>query len=108
MFKNKKKAKNVVGGLPFVKNGANNGNNAPNNTLESDIEFQLISCYFCNIYHQFFYKNIYKTTNKISKLFNKKNFLVFFENEEFKCVDLESFEVDKISIRETPVDFCVM
>jgi hypothetical protein len=54
------------------------------------------------------YKIIYKTTNKISKLFNKKNFLVFFENEECKCVDLDSFEIDRISIGEIPVDFCVM
>ena len=54
------------------------------------------------------YKIIYKTTNKISKLFNKKNFLLFFENEECKCVDLDSFEIDRISIGEIPVDFCVM
>jgi hypothetical protein len=54
------------------------------------------------------YKIIYKTINKISKLFNKKNFLVFFENKECKCIDLQSFEIDRISIGETPVDFCVM
>jgi len=54
------------------------------------------------------YKIIYKTINKISKLFNKKNFLIFFENEECKCVDLDSFEIDRISIGETPVDFCVV
>ena len=52
------------------------------------------------------YKIIYKTTNKISKIVNKKNLLIFFENEECKCVDLESLEIDKFTICESPVDFC--
>jgi len=53
------------------------------------------------------YKIIYKTTNKISKIFYKNRFLVFFENEECKCIDLESLEIDGISMRESPVDFCI-
>lgn len=53
------------------------------------------------------YKIIYRTTNKISKLLNKKNLLIFFENEECKCVDLESLEIDEFSMGEEPVDFCL-
>jgi hypothetical protein len=53
------------------------------------------------------YKIIYRTTNKISKILNKKNLLIFFENDECKCVDLESFEIDGISIGEELVDFCI-
>lgn len=53
------------------------------------------------------YKIIYRTTNKISKILNKKNLLIFFENDECKCVDLESLEIDGISIGEEPVDFCI-
>jgi hypothetical protein len=52
-------------------------------------------------------KNIYQTTNKISKILNKKNLLIFFENEECKCVDLESLEIDEFTICESPVDFCI-
>jgi len=33
---------------------------------------------------------------------------MFFENEECKYIDLESFEIDGISIGEAPVDFCVI
>ena len=54
------------------------------------------------------YKIIYRTTNKISRIFYKNRFLVFFENEECKCVDLESLEIDVISMIESPVDFCLM
>jgi hypothetical protein len=54
------------------------------------------------------YKIIYRTTNKISKLFNKKNLLIFFENDEYICIDLESLEIDGISIGEEPVDFCIV
>jgi WD40 repeat protein len=54
------------------------------------------------------YKIIYRTTNKILRMFFKNGFLVFFENEECKCVDLESFEIDGFSIGESPVDFCVI
>ena len=54
------------------------------------------------------YKIIYKTTNKISKIFNKKDLLIFFENNECKCIDLDSHDIDGISIREAPVDFCVI
>jgi hypothetical protein len=54
------------------------------------------------------YKIIYRTTNKILRMFNKNGFLVFFENEECKCVDLESLEIDVISIGNIPVDFCMM
>lgn len=53
------------------------------------------------------YKIIYKTTNKISRIFFKKGFLVFFENEEYNRIDLESLEIDRISIGEDPVDFCI-
>jgi len=53
------------------------------------------------------YKIIYRTTNTISKILNNKNSLIFFENEECKCVDLESLEIDGFSIHELPVDFCV-
>jgi hypothetical protein len=54
------------------------------------------------------YKIIYRTTNKISKILNKKNLLIFFENDECKSIELESFEIDGISIREEPVDFCIV
>ena len=54
------------------------------------------------------YKIIYKTTNKISKIFNKKDLLIFFENNECKCIDLDSHDIDGISIKEAPVDFCVI
>ena len=54
------------------------------------------------------YKIIYKTTNKISRMFNKNGFLVFMENEECKYIDLESLEIDGISMRESPVDFCLI
>ena len=54
------------------------------------------------------YKIIYKTTNKILRIFLKNRFLVFFENYECKCIDLESLEIDIISIGELPVDFIVM
>lgn len=54
------------------------------------------------------YKIIYRTKNKISRIFYKKNLLIFFENEECKCIDLESLEIDEISIGETPVDFCIV
>ena len=53
------------------------------------------------------YKIIYRTANKISKLLNKKNLLIFFENEEYKCIDLESLEINDIYIGESPVDFCI-
>jgi hypothetical protein len=54
------------------------------------------------------YKIIYRTTNKISRMFFKNGFLVFMENEECKHIDLESLEIDCISIGEAPVDFCVI
>jgi hypothetical protein len=41
-------------------------------------------------------------------IFYKNGFIVFFENEKCKCVDLESLEIDGISMRESPVDFCMM
>ena len=53
-------------------------------------------------------KIIYKTTNKISKISNKKNLLIFFENEECKYINLDNLEIDGISIGETPVNFCLM
>jgi hypothetical protein len=54
------------------------------------------------------YKIIYRTTNKISRIFYKNGFLVFFENDECKCIDLESLEIDEISIGEALVDFCIV
>ena len=54
------------------------------------------------------YKIIYRTMNKILRMFFKNRFLVFFENEECRCVDLDSLEIDGISIGESPVDFCVI
>ena len=54
------------------------------------------------------YKIIYKTINKISKIFNKKNLLIFFENEECKSIELESLEIDEFSIKEEPVNFCII
>jgi hypothetical protein len=53
------------------------------------------------------YKIIYRTMNKISQLFCKNRFLVFFENEECKCIDFESFEISSFSIGGIPVDFCL-
>jgi hypothetical protein len=53
-------------------------------------------------------KIIYCTTNKISQICYKNGFIVFFENNECKCVDLDSHDIDGISIREAPVDFCVI
>ena len=52
-------------------------------------------------------KIIHQTANKISKIVNKKNLLIFFENEECKCIDLESLEINGFSIGEAPVDFCI-
>jgi hypothetical protein len=54
------------------------------------------------------YRIIYRTTNKILRMFFKNRFLLFFENEECKCIDLDSLEIDGISIGESPVDFCVI
>ena len=54
------------------------------------------------------YKIIYRTTNKISRIFYKNGFLVFLENEECKSIELESLEIDEISIGEAPVDFCIV
>ena len=54
------------------------------------------------------YKIIYKTTNIILRMFFKNRFLVFMENEECKCVDLVSFEIDGISMGDISVDFCLM
>ena len=72
--------------------------------IDEDIYFHTIcsDCPDCQtIYKQTGneYKIIYRTTNKILKLFNKKNFLVFIEKDECKCIDLESLEIDKISMR---------
>jgi hypothetical protein len=77
--------------------------------IGTDIYFHTNSSDYQTIYKQIGdeYKMIYKTTNKISKILNKKNLLIFFENEECKCIDLESLEVDKFTICESPVDFCV-
>ena len=78
--------------------------------IGEDIYFHANSSDYQIIYKQTGneYKIIYQTTNKISKLCNKKNLLIFFENEECKCIHLESIEIDNISIRETPDDFCLM
>jgi hypothetical protein len=54
------------------------------------------------------YKIIYQTTNKISRIFFKNRFLVFFENEECKSIELESLEINGISMKDTPVDFCIV
>jgi len=54
------------------------------------------------------YKIIYRTTNIILRILNKKNLLIFFENEEYKCIDLESLEIDGFSMKETPVNFCII
>jgi len=32
------------------------------------------------------------------------DFLFFFENEECKCIDLKSLEIDGSSIGETPIE----
>ena len=78
--------------------------------IESDIYFHTNRSDYQTIYKKTGdkYKIIYRTTNKISKLFNKKNFIMFFENEECKYIDLESLEIDGISMGEAPVDFCMM
>jgi len=36
---------------------------------------------------------------------NKNNFLVFIEKDECKYIDLESHEINSISIGDLPVDF---
>ena len=78
--------------------------------IGSDIYFHTNSLDYHTICKQTIdeYKIIYKTTNKILGIFLKKRFLVFFENTECKCIDLESLEMDIISIGELPVDFIVM
>ena len=79
--------------------------------IESDIYFHTNRSDYQTIYKKTGdkYKIIYRTTNKISRmLFNKKNFIIFFENEECKYIDLESLEIDGISMGEAPVDFCMM
>jgi hypothetical protein len=54
------------------------------------------------------YKIIYQTTNTISRMFYKNEFIVFVEKGELKFVDLETLSVDVVSLGEAPVDFCVM
>ena len=78
--------------------------------IEADIYFHTNRSDYQTIYKKTGdkYKIIYRTTDKISRMFFKNGFLVFFENEECKCVDLESFEIDGISMGEAPVDFCMM
>jgi len=78
--------------------------------IEADIYFHTNRSDYQTIYKKTGdkYKIIYRTTNKISRMFFKNRFLVFFENEECKYIDLESLEIDGISIGEAPVDFCVM
>jgi len=67
----------------------------------------------CSDYHTIYkqtsdnYIIIYKTINKISKILNKKNLIIFFENEECKSIDLESFEVDEFSIKKESINFCI-
>jgi hypothetical protein len=78
--------------------------------IDSDIYFQANCLDYHTICKQTVdeYKIIYKTTNKILRMFQKNRFIVFFENYECKCIDLESLEIDIISISELPVDFIVM
>jgi hypothetical protein len=53
------------------------------------------------------YKIIYKTTEKISKIINKNNFLVFIEKDKCKYIDLDNLEIDGFPIGELSVDFCL-
>jgi hypothetical protein len=48
---------------------------------------------------------IYKTTDKILKIMNKNNKIIFIEKDECKYIDLESHEINSISIGDLPVDF---
>jgi hypothetical protein len=78
--------------------------------IGSEIYFQAKCLDYETIFKQTVdeYKIIYKTTNKILRMYVKNKFIVFFENTECKCIDLESLEIDIISIGELPVDFIVM
>lgn len=42
------------------------------------------------------YDIIYKTINKISKILIENNLLLFFENQEYKCIDLYNLEIESI------------
>jgi hypothetical protein len=77
--------------------------------IGNDIYFHINNSEYQTIYKQTgdSYKIIYKTTEKISKIMKKNNLLIFFENEQCKCIDLESLEIDIISFGEEPVDFCI-
>lgn len=77
--------------------------------IGSDIYFHTNSSDYQTIYKKTGNDNkiIYRTTNIISKILNKENLVIFFENEECKCIDLESLEINGFSIGEAPVDFCI-
>lgn len=77
--------------------------------IGKDIYFHTNSMDYSSIYKQTGNdcKIIYRTTNIISKILNKENLVIFFENEECKCIDLESLEIDEFSIGEALVDFCI-
>ena len=59
---------------------------------------------------------IYKTTNKLSKITYKNNYLIFIDNGEFKIIDLETNTVDCFFIWKSKIDgynqilndFCIL
>ena len=77
--------------------------------IRKDIYFHTNSMDYSSIYKQTGNdcKIIYKTTEKISKIMNKNNFLVFIEKDECKYIDSESIEIDGMSIRDEIADFCI-
>jgi hypothetical protein len=66
--------------------------------IGADIYFHTNCLDYQSIYKQTEdkYNIIYKTVNKISKILNKNNLLLFLENEEYKCIDLDNLEIESI------------
>lgn len=65
-------------------------------TNESSFDEEILQKYTQKIYRQCGNKSklIYNTTNKLSKIIYKNNYLIFVDNIEFKILDLETNTID--------------
>ena len=87
-------------------------------TNDSIFDEEILQKYTQKIYRQCGNKSkiIYNTTNKLSKIIYKNNYLIFVDDTEFKILDLETNTIDSFFRWKSKIDgynrvlndFCIL